>query len=378
MLKKWTITVVGLLVLLGAVIGLKVVQIADLIGWGTAMKAQGMPPSAVATMEAEARQWEQVQRFVGTLKPVQGVMLAAEVSGTVVGIGIGNGAEVRKGQVLIELDTNQEKALLATAEAQLQLSRVNIERAKSLLEKKIVSVSDYDTAKSEYDANVARVRNLQAAIEKRIIRAPFDGRVGIRKVNLGQTVKPGEDLIPLHQSDPIFVDFSVPQTRLAGVEVGQELRIFSDGLEKPLVGWVVAINPVIDESTRSALVQGLLMNPGEKLRAGQFAEVEVLMPAKKEVVVVPATAVIEQAYGSSVFVVEEEKGKEGKAPKFVVRQQFVKVGERRGDWVSIEKGVKAGDRVVSAGAFKLTNGAEVMPDDAMQPPVSENPPVKNS
>ncbi len=372
-MKKWLVTAVGLAVLLGGIIGLKALQIMDLIGWGTAMQEAGMPPVSVATAVAQEVEWEDALRFVGTLKPVQGVMLAAEVGGTVVAVFAENGAEVRKGQLLLELDTQQERALLETSQAQLRFSKANIERAQNLLEKKIVSVSDYDNAKSEYDANAARVRNLQAIIEKKMIRAPFDGRVGIRKVNLGQSLKAGEELIPLHQSNPIFVDFAVPQTRLGAVVAGQKLRIFSDGLAEPAEGVVVAINPVIDEATRTALVQGLLENPGEKLRAGQFAEVDVLMPEKEKVVVVPATAVLEQAFGSSVFLVESEGDS-----KFVVRQQFVKVGERRGDFVSILKGLKAGERVVSAGAFKLTNGAKVAPDDAMQPPVSETPAVKNS
>ena len=371
-MKKVLFTILGLVVLLGAIVGLKATQIINLIGYGAKMQAGGMPPAAVATAVVQEEDWEESLEFVGSLRPVQGVMLTAEVGGIVAAIRVENGAEVQKGDVLLELETSQEKAEFASSNARLQLARINLERSRGLLEKKIVAKSDFDTTQAEFEAMRARIDNLQAIINKRIIRAPFSGRVGIRRINIGQTIKPGEDLIPVHQSNPIYVEFFVPQTRLAGITKGQDLRILSDGLLEPAHGKITAINPVVDEITRSALVQGLLQNPEDRLRAGQFAEVEVILPKKQHVLFVPSTAIVAQAFGNSVFVVEEKDG------KLIARQQFVQTGMRRGDFVEITKGLKPGERVVSAGAFKLRNGMSVAPNDTMQPESSLTPHPKNS
>ncbi len=372
MTKKILLTLLGLGLVLGGIVALKAVQIMNLIGFATALEEAGLPPVAVATTTAREENWEEALRFVGTLRPVQGVMLTAEAGGRLASIEVENGAAVAKGQVLFRLDSSVEEAELASAEARANLAKLNFERASELLAKRIVARSEYDNAKAEYDADLARVENWRALIDRKIIRAPFSGRVGIRRVNLGQTVKPGDELIPVHQSNPIFVEFAVPQTRLASIAVGQKLRVVSDGVEEPVEGTITAINPVVDESTRTALVQGLLHNPEDRLRAGQFAEVDVLLPREHPVVAIPATALVSEAYGDSVFVVEEEDG------KTVARQQFVQLGMRRGDFVEVTKGLRAGERVVSAGAFKLDNGTAVVPNDAMQPEASQTPSPANS
>ncbi len=372
MMKKLLLTLLGLGVVLGGIVALKAFQIMDLIGFAKEMEAAGMPPTAVATAVAREEKWEDSLRFVGTLHPVQGVMLTAEAGGVVARIEVENGAAVEEGEILMVLDASVEEAELASARARLNLAKLNLDRATGLLDKRIVAQSEFDTAKAEFDADKARAENWQALIDRKIVRAPFAGRVGIRRVNLGQTIKSGDDLIPLHQSNPIFIEFAVPQTRLAALEVGQKLRVLSDGLVEPVEGKITAINPVVDEATRTALVQGVLQNPEDRLRAGQFAEVDVILPREHPVVAIPATALISQAYGDSVFVVEEKDGRP------VVRQQFVQLGMRRGDFVEVTKGIGAGDRIVSAGAFKLNNGAVVAPNDAMQPEASETPEPPNS
>lgn len=372
-MKKFVIAGGILLVLLGAIVGLKAFQIGDLIGTVKKMEAAGMPPSSVATAVATPEKWERSLQFVGTLRPVQGVMLTAELGGVVRSIEVENGARVQKDQVLLQLDTSQETADLQSAQARLRLAQVNLERTKELLDKRIVPRSDFDSAAANFDETRAQVANLEAIIAKKVIRAPFAGRVGIRGVNIGQTVKAGEELIPLHQNDPIYVEFAVPQTRLPAVKVGQELRISSDGLDQPVTGRVEAINPVIDEATRTARVQGILKNPDDKLRAGQFAVVDVILPSDSDVLAIPASAVVAAAYGESVFVVEKnDKG------ELFARQQFVQLGDRKGDFVAVQKGLKPGERVVSAGAFKLTNGARVEANDAMQPPASTQPTPPNA
>jgi len=370
--KKVLLTLAGLAVLLGAIVGLKVLQIADLIGFATAMEEAGMPPTPVATSLANSDEWEESQGYTGSLRAIQGVTLTAEVGGKVVRIPVENGAMVKEGDILIELDTEKEAAELASAQARLRLANINLERSKGLLEKRIVPRSEVDTAEAVYEQAVSEADNLKAAIAKKVIRAPFSGRVGLRLVNLGQTVSPGDELIPLHDSDPIFVEFSVPQNKLGTISEGSRLRVTADGAEKPFAGTVSAFNPMVDEETRTARVQGTLANPGEVLKPGQFVGVEVLSPELKKVVSVPLSAIVSAAYGDSLFIVEEKEGGHR------VRQQFVTIGSIRGDFVSILEGVSPGDRVVTAGAFKLSNDAAVTINDEMQPPPSLSPTPENS
>ena len=365
--KKIALTVGGLVVLLGGIVALKATQIGSLIGFSTAMEKAGMPPSPVATVVAVQAAWEETLKFTGSIRAVQGVTLTVELPGKVLRIGVENGAPVQQGDVLMELDTTQEQADLASAEAGLRLAKLNLDRNKGLLDKRIIAQSDYDSIAAIFDQEQAKTATIRATIAKKIIRAPFTGRVGIRTVNLGQTVRAGDELIPLHSSDPIYVEFSVPQTRLDSISVGQTIRVTTDGLKMPVVGLITAINPVVEEATRTARVQGTLENKEGLLLAGLFAEVEVVLPEKVDVVAVPISAVTTAAYGDSIFVIEEN------GDKLNARQQFVKLGRKRGDFVSVIKGLNSGDRVVSAGAFKLTNGAPVVVNDAMQPEASLAP-----
>jgi len=369
--KKIALTVGGLVVLLGGIVALKATQIGSLIGFSTAMEKAGMPPSPVATVVAVQAAWEETLKFTGSIRAVQGVTLTVELPGKVLRIGVENGAQVKQGDVLMELDTTQEQADLASAEAGLRLAKLNLDRNKGLLDKRIIAQSDYDSIAAIFDQEQAKTATIRATIAKKIIRAPFTGRVGIRTVNLGQTVKAGDELIPLHSSDPIYVEFSVPQTRLDSISVGQTIRVTTDGLKMPVVGLITAINPVVEEATRTARVQGTLENKEGLLLAGLFAEVEVVLPEKVDVVAVPISAVTTAAYGDSIFVIEEN------GDKLTARQQFVKLGRKRGDFVSVIKGLNSGDRVVSAGAFKLTNGAPVVVNDAMQPEASLAPTPEN-
>jgi len=365
--KKIALTVGGLVLLLGGIVALKATQIGSLIGFSTAMEKAGMPPSPVATVVAVQAAWEETLKFTGSIRAVQGVTLTVELPGKVLRIGVENGAPVQQGDVLMELDTTQEQADLASAEAGLRLAKLNLDRNKGLLDKRIIAQSEYDSVAAIFDQEQAKTATIRATIAKKIIRAPFAGRVGIRTVNLGQTVRAGDELIPLHSSDPIYVEFSVPQTRLDSVSVGQTIRVTTDGLKMPVVGLITAINPVVEEATRTARVQGTLENKEGLLLAGLFAEVEVVLPEKVDVVAVPISAVTTAAYGDSIFVIEEN------GDKLTARQQFVKLGRKRGDFVSVIKGLNSGDRVVSAGAFKLTNGAPVVVNDAMQPEASLAP-----
>lgn len=370
MFKKLSLTGILLLIILGPVVLIKVLQIKSLISMSKS--GSGMPPTAVATFVAATQEWEETVTAIGSLQAVQGITLAAELGGTVVEIAVENGARVAKDDVVVRLDTSVEQAQLAAAEANLRLAQLQLDRSKTLLDQATISQSEFDTADASAKASAAQVANIRALIAKKTLRAPFAGRVGIRTVNLGQSLSAGTAVIPLQSLDPIFIDFNLPQQRLATVNAGQQVRVTIDGIAIPFTGKITAINPEVDPVTRNVRVQGTLENPGEKLRPGMFAEVAVVQPIKRQVVAVPATAVLYAPFGDSVYVVEEKDG------KTIARQQFVRLAGARGDFVAIADGIAAGARVVSAGAFKLQNGASVTPNDAMQPEASLTPTPKNT
>lgn len=369
---KWKLAAGGLLGgVVAAILALKGAQIVSLVRFAKAAQEAGPPPVAVATATAREDWWEESLRYTGTLRPVQGVTLMAEVGGVVSRVAVENGAGVEQGQVLFELDAAQELADLQAAEARLELARLNLERARDLLEKRIVARAAFDEAVAAFDEARGQVESLRALIAKKTITAPFSGRAGIRLVNLGQTVKPGDPLIPLHAPDPIFVEFDVPQTQLDRVTVGGRVRISGDTIPGAVEGVITAINPQVDELTRTARVQGTLRNSEGHLRPGLFVLVDVVLPHKERVVAIPASAVVASPYGDSVFLVDEQEGWR------VARQQFVRLGRQRGDFVTVLKGLEPGARVVSAGAFKLSNGDRVEPNDAMQPEPQLEPKLRN-
>lgn len=372
MVKKILLTLLILGIALGPVIGLKVVQIGSLIAYAQEMQAGGMPPTAVASAVAEEQSWENLITSVGTVKPVQGVTLAAELGGTIVEIAVENGAAVKKGDLLVRLDTSTEQAQLAAAEANVQLARVSLDRARDLLAKNTVAQAEFDAAEASFKQAVAQAENIRALIAKKQIRAPFDGRVGIRLVNLGQTIRDGDAVIPIQSLDPVFVDFHVPQQQLAQLSPGLRTRVQVDGIDGVVEGRITAINPQVDPTTRNVLVQATLPNPGEKLRPGMFGRVAVVLPTTEQVVAIPATAVVRAPYGDSVYLVEEKDGQK------IARQQFVRLGPSRGDFIAVTHGLKPGDRVVSAGAFKIRNGVPVVLNDEMQPKPSLTPNPRNS
>lgn len=372
MFKKLSVTGIVLAAVVGPIVGLKVLQITSLVAYGKAAEAAGQAPTAVASAAVVEQEWEDSLRAVGSLQAVQGVTLAAELGGTIVEIGVENGAAVKKGDLLVRLDTSVEEAQLAATEANLKLAQLEMDRSKTLLGQNTISQAEFDSRDAASKAAAAEVANVKAQLAKKAIRAPFAGRVGIRMVNLGQTIAAGTELIPLQSLDPIFIDFTLPQQRVASVKPGQLVRVKVDGLEGDFEGKVTAINPQVDATTRNVRIQGTLANADEKLRPGMFAEVAIVSPEKRKVVAVPSTAIVFAPFGDSVYVVEEKDG------KTVARQQFVRLGETKGDFVAVVDGLKPGQRVVSAGAFKLQNNAPITLDDKMQPEASLEPKPKNT
>lgn len=367
-MRKIILFIFGLLLIFLVISGIWGAQIGMLIAAGNEFKKNGPPPEAVTTGQAREELWEPTISAVGSLTAVQGVTVSTETPGKVVKILFEAGSVVKAGDLLIQLDTSLEEALLRSAEANAALVRLNFQRAKELRAHNANSQSELDTAEAQAKQADAQVDNIRAAIAKKMIRAPFDGRLGIRLVNLGQTLKEGDGIVSLQALDPIYADFMLPQQYLPRIAVAQPVRLKSDALpDKVMEGKVTAINPEVDAATRNFRVQATFSNSGEKLHPGMFTSVEVVLPSKDKVITIPATSILHSTFLDTVFVVEEAPNKgTGKMEK-VVRQQSVRLGERRGDFVVVTSGLKSGETVVTSGVFKLRNGSRVTVDNSLAP-----------
>lgn len=336
------------------------------------------PPEAVTTIVATQEQWPARLNAIGTLAAVQGVTVSADLPGTVERIAFDSGKSVREGDVLALLDTRQERAQLAAAESQRDLARLNFDRMQGLLNERVISRAEFDRATAEHRQAEARVGEIRAAIDRKTIRAPFSGILGIRHVNLGQYMSGGDAMVTLQSLNPIYVNFGVPQQAAGQMRVGRTVRITaSDPLSIELAGRVTAIDSVVDEATRNVQVQATLANPDGRLRPGMFVQTEVVLGASSAVVSLPASAISYAPYGDSVFVVTDLKDANGQTYRGV-RQQFIKLGASRGDQVAIVSGLNAGDEVVTSGVFKLRNGAAVLVNNKVRPGNNPAPRPENS
>jgi membrane fusion protein, multidrug efflux system len=333
------------------------------------------PPEAVTTLVARPERWGESLSAIGTVAAVQGVTVAADLPGIVERIAFESGRMTAAGAVLVQLDTRQEQAQLAAAAAQLDLARLSFERLRGLRDQGVVPQAQYDQAVAEQAQAEARVGEIRATIERKTIRAPFAGLLGIRQVNLGQYLQSGEPVVPLQSLSPIHVDFAVPQQELGALRAGAEVQVTAEGMQgaEP-AGRITAFDSVVDAATRNIHVQATLDNPAGALRPGMFVEARVLLDRSTPVVPIPASAISYAPYGDSVFIVETMRTPSGEEYRGV-RQQFVKVGAARGDQVALLSGVKPGDEVVTSGAFKLRNGAAVLVANDVQPgnDVAPNP-----
>jgi membrane fusion protein, multidrug efflux system len=373
MKKRILLALLGLAIVIGALAAVKALQIRAMIAQG---KKNVPPPETVTTAVATAESWETSLTAVGSLVAVQGVTVAAELSGKVAEIAFESGAKVERGDLLIRQDTSVEEAQLPGARAQAVLAQTILARDAEMLAEQIVSQVDYDTSVANHEQATALVDQIRATIAKKTIRAPFSGRLGIRQVNLGQLLREGDPIVTLQSLDPIYVDFTFPQQDLARLRTGLPVRVTCDCLPGLAIdGRMTAITPLVDSDTRNIQVQATVGNREEKLRPGMFVNVAVGLPVRQKVLAIPATAVFYAPYGNSVFVVVDDK--EGKGGK-TLRQEFVRLGEKRGDFVAVTEGLKEGDAVVSTGVFKLRNGQSVVIDNTLAPLFRENPIPKNS
>jgi membrane fusion protein (multidrug efflux system) len=376
MVKRLLIAAVILAVLLGGLAYFQLVFKPQMI---KGFLSKQVPPPATITAEvAQSKMWVERLPAIGTLIASQGVDVASQVSGIVTGLGFESGQDVPKGDRLVQLDIAVELADLASGEATLREADVAYKRQADLLRRSVASEANVDTALAKRDTAAAAVNRTKALIAQKSIRAPFAGRLGIRKVELGQYVSPGLTLVTLQALDPIWVDFPMPEQNIGKLHVGQTIELTVDAFPgKVFKGKVTSLDARVSQETRTLLVRGTLENPERKLLPGMFAHVAVLAGAPAEVVTVPRTAVTYSLYGDSVYVVKPEESKDGKLAEepskeavYVVERRFVRPGQVRGDLVAINSGLKVGERVVTTGQLKLNNGSHVKIDNsqALKPP----------
>jgi membrane fusion protein (multidrug efflux system) len=332
------------------------------------------PPEAVTTVVAKQETWPSTLNVVGSTVAVHGVTVSADLPGTVATINFDSGKFVHDGDVLVELDTRQERAQLASLEAQRDLAKINYGRNQELVKEGVISRMDYDKATAEQKQTEANVAEVKATIERKTIRAPFSGLLGLRQVNLGQYLSAGSAIVSLQALNPIYTNFSIPQEMMGQMRTGESVKISTDGSSgHAYIGHVNALESTVDESTRNVQVQATLENRDNRLRPGMFVQVEVGVGAQRSIFPLPASAISYAPFGDSVYIVTDLKGPDGKTYRGV-RQQFIKIEGSRGDQVGVISGLNQGDEVVTAGAFKLRNGAAVAVNNQIQP--SNNPSPK--
>jgi len=370
MLKRMLLMLAVTMVFIAGLGFVKFRQIQAAIAEGASYQP---PPEAVTTIVAAEEEWPVALSAIGTVTAVQGVTVSADLPGIVERIAFQSGRTVKRGDVLVKLDTRQEEAQLAAAEAQLELARLNYDRMKALVAEDAVSRAEYDRAAAEAKQAEARIGEIRATIARKTIRAPFSGVLGIRQANLGQYLAGGDAVVPLQSLHPIYVDFGVPQQDAARLRIRGPVRVIAEDLGgAEFTGRITAINSVVDAATRNVQVQATLANADGRLRPGMFVQTEVVVGASQTVVPLPASAVSFAPYGDSVFVVTEMKNEDGAVYKGV-RQQVVKLGPAKGDQVAVLSGVKPGEEVVTSGVFKLRNGAAVNVNNTLQPSNSPAP-----
>jgi membrane fusion protein, multidrug efflux system len=375
MIKRLAVVLAVTAVFIAALGFVKFRQIQTAVGQAAAFQP---PPEAVTTIVAAEQRWPATLSSIGTIAAVQGVTVSADLPGTVERIGFESGRSVREGEVLALLDTKQEQAQLAAAESQRELARLNYERMRGLLDERVISQAEFDRATADYRQTDARVGEIKATIERKTIRAPFSGLLGIRHVNLGQYLSAGDALVTLQSLNPIYVNFGVPQQSMIEVRQGRTVRVTAkDAGDAEFSGRITAVDSVVDPATRNVQVQATLANPEARLRPGMFVQAEVTLGAPTTIIALPASSISYAAYGTSVFVVGDLTDPKGQTYRGV-RQQFVKVGAARGDQIAVVSGLKRGDEVVTSGVFKLRNGAAVLVNNRIRPANSLKPKPENS
>jgi membrane fusion protein, multidrug efflux system len=377
-MKKFIVAIPLMLVVVVVVyVGLGYFKFTQFMGFAQLAKSGAFapPPTAVTTTVAEKSQWQPTLETIGTVVAINGVTISTDLAGIVSKIAFESGSPVKAGELLVQLNTDQEQAQLSQAEAQRDWTQITLTRNEGLLAKRTVSQSDFDSATAQFHQAQATVDQFKALIARKTLRAPFAGIVGIRQVNLGQYLNTGDPVVTLQSFDPIYVNFSLPQQNLSQITVGQEVEITLDAYgDKVFAGKITAMNSLVDQNSRNVQIQATLPNSETQLRPGMYAKVKVVLPEAKEVVAIPSSSVHYAPYGDSVFIVSNLKSPEGKTYKGVT-EQFVKLGQSKGDLTAVISGLKPGDEVVTSGVFRLRSGGEIIVNNKTKPgsDLSPNP-----
>jgi membrane fusion protein (multidrug efflux system) len=370
MLKRMLLMLAVVGLVLGSLGFIKFKQIQTAIAKGASFQP---PATAVTTVLAKQETWPSTLNVIGTVAAIHGVTVSADLPGAVDKIYFDSGKWVKEGDVLVELDTRQERAQLAQTEAQRDLAHINYGRTQQLVQEGVIARTEYDNVTAQQKLTDAQVGEIRATIARKTIKAPFSGILGIRQVNLGQYLAAGQAIVALQSLNPIYVNFGVPQEQMSKLAIGRRLRVTSDDLPGvEFNGQVNALDSVVDSSTRNITVQATLANPQNKLRPGMFVQVALGVGASTQVIALPASAINYAPYGDSVFIVADMKDSKGNTYRGV-RQQVVKLGASRGDQIGVISGINPGDEVVTSGVFKLRNGAAVQVNNKVQPENSPHP-----
>jgi membrane fusion protein, multidrug efflux system len=371
MAKRMIIMLALMAALVGGLGFLKYRQVESAIAAGASFQ---MPPTSVTTVIAKRETWPATLSVIGTAAAIEGVTVGADLPGTVDKIHFESGQWVSEGDILVELDTRQEKAQLANAEAQRDLARVQFGRSEQLAQAGVISKSEYDNAAAQQKATEAQVNDVKAAIARKTIHAPFSGVLGIRQISLGQYLAAGQAIVSLQSVNPIYVNFGVPQQDTPKMKLGRGLHVTSTDLPgEAFSGKITALDSVINEQTRNIQIQATLQNQGGKLRPGMYVQVELPLGEPRDVIPLPASAINYAPYGDSVYVVTDIKDEKTGKTYRGVRQQIIKIEGSRGDQVAVTSGLNPGDEVVSAGVFRLRNAAPVEINNTVKPSNSPKP-----
>lgn len=376
MTKRILLTLLGLIIIGGTIAGIKFLQVRHMMAVGSKMTT---PPETITAIQAQLQSWESALSAVASVEAVQGVTVAAEQPGKVVAISFTPGNFVHTGDPLVQLDSSAEEAQLRAITSSRDLARTNLRRLAELADKGLIAQSEYDNAEANFKQTTAQTENIQAIIQKKKIRAPFAGRLGIRQINVGQIMKEGQEIVTLQTLDPVFVNFMLPQQELGRLAIGMPVRVKGDGTgEKELTGTITTIDPKVDAATRNIRVQATVANKEEILRPGMFVNASIVLPEQAKVITIPGTAVLYAPYSDSVFIMETKKDEKSGQDVQTLRQQFVRLGEKRGDFVAILTGLHEGETVASTGVFKLRNGQAVVVDNTHAPVFEIKPKVENN
>lgn len=358
-------TVVVALGVLGAIFGYKYVQVRA----AKAALANRKPvPAAVTTAKAAQQHWAMSLGSVGTLQSYQGITVRSEIEGRIIKVPFESGTRVKAGDVLVEMDTATEAAQLRSYEATARLAELNLQRARDLRQTNANTQVDLDQSEAAFLQAQASIEATKATLAKKRIVAPFDGRIGIRQVSVGQFLNKGDALATLEDVDPMYADFALPQQNIAQLAVGMPVKVTVDAFpDRQFDGKIEAIDPRITDTTRNLRLRATLANQDETLHPGMFARIDVVLPGTKDVMVLPATAVVYSPYGDSVYVVATKDG------NLIAEQRWVKVGPKRGDLISILEGVKEGEEVVTIGQSKLRPGSPLKVNNRIVPSSETNP-----